>query len=961
MTVSPPAATGGAGYVYEDEVGAYFAAAMLVGATPVEGMTGRIAQLDFQTASLGWALDDLLVTFESPDGELRRVGISEKSGAQFAGTKADPEFVRRAWSDLRSQDGHFRPQHDVVALATPTMSQRARAAYRRLRQLANTRQPDEVAVSIADLSSPQRTLWESLREPTVSEPSEVEASPAELLAHLRVVELDFGGDSPPAMSQALEWCGSALMAPDDAKKLWNRLLRLSAEARQAGGSLDRSTVLERTEDFLLRDFPPHEAAWATARDMTHRNLKAVREHVGVDSHLPRREVVDAVQSAPQRLVLLHGVAGCGKTVIAKAWLARAGDDALWLNARDCAAAVNGSLFGVRLSELIRAHPMPVAIVLDGLDREFQSDAFFALAELIRGIRGTDDPDVRVVVTAQTHEWPRIGAELEDRNASATWSEVAVSPLEDNEIRELLGDMPQLLRVAVQSRVTSVFRNLKMLDIVARSGVSPSLDRDASNEADVAGLFWHGIVRGRGKWRARRERTAMSIAEAMADQVRPDLTLDSIDIPDDLDDLERDGLLVQWQGRMRFAHELYGDWVRLQILLSHEGALAAYLGPRLDSPIWHRAIRLYALRLIDNDPQKWLDELHRLAPQPGIVHDHFLESLLYSADPERSLESIWEVLVDDEGLLLRRFLARFLHAATMTDPRVRASIEDEDPALAVHARAAFPIPYWPLWIPVLRVLSRHLNEAVELAGVRLLRVVDLWLRHMPVQFPGAGRAEAARIALASATRMIARLDSYRWQESEFRRLAWRALLGSVSELPDEVADATDRLLHREIEVRGPLPGYPDGSTKRVIVEADFREVCLSADGMVPVMSARPLLAQSILLACLAPEEGDDEFSLGMDGALGISDTETREALYTEGPFRWFFQTNPIAAVDTLIEVLNVATDRWVEAEAATGRSHREVELAVAEQSTSLRGDGSVMFWYRSEPMLPSILCKLVDGV
>ena len=119
---------------------------------------------------------------------------------------------------------------------------------------------------------------------------------------------------------------------------------------------------------------------------------------------------------------------------------------------DCAAAVDGSLFGVRLPELVLAHPASVAIVVDGLDREFQTDAFVALAELIRGIRDADDSDVRVVVTTQTHEWPRIGAGLQDRNAGATWSEVSVSPLEDAEIGELLRDTPEpATRLSPESR------------------------------------------------------------------------------------------------------------------------------------------------------------------------------------------------------------------------------------------------------------------------------------------------------------------------------------------------------------------------------------------------------------------------------------------------------------------------------------------------------------------------------
>ncbi|MXY37111.1 MAG: AAA family ATPase [Dehalococcoidia bacterium] len=953
MGVSPPTATGGAGYVYEDEVGAYFTAAMLTGATAVEGVTGRIVRLDFQTASLGWALDDLLVTFESSSGELRRIGISAKSGRQFAGATADPDFVRRAWLDLRSQDGHFRPQHDIVALATPTMSQRARDAYQRLRELVTTRQPGEVAASLVGLSNPQRTLWESLRYPP-EESVDDEASPEELLAHMRVFDLDFGGDSRPAMFRALEWCGSALADPAEHEKLWNRLLRLSAETRRAGGSLDRSTVLKRTKDFALRDFPPHELAWAAARNMTRRSLEAVREHVGVDGHLSCREFVDAIQNASERLVLLHGVAGCGKTAVAKAWLAAAGQDAVWLNARDCAAAVDGSLLGVRMPELVRAHAAPVAIVVDGLDREFQTEAFVALAELIRGIRGADDSDARVVITAQTHEWQRIGAELENRNASAAWSEVTVSPLQDTEINELLIHMPHLLRVAVQSRVTSVFRNLKMLDVVARSGVAASLGSAVSNESDVAELFSDAIVRGLGERRAGREQTAMSIAEATADRVVADLALDSIGRPDYIDDLERDGLLVQWQGRIRFEHELYGDWVRLKILLSHEADLVAYLEPRLNSPVWHRAIRLYALRLIDNDPETWLDELQRLAAQPALMRDQFLEALLFSADPEGSLERAWDVLIENGGVSLRRFLARFLHAATMTDPRVSASIEDEDPALAVHLRAAFPIPYWPLWIPVLRVLSMHLEDAIELAGTGLLRVVDLWLREIPVGFPGAGRDEAASIAIASATRMIERLGDRWWQESEFRRLAWRALLASVNELPGEVAEVTERLLHHEIEVRTPFPGQLGGSTKGVIVEKDFREVCLSRDGLAPVMSSRPRLAQSTLLACLAPEEVDDEFSTGMGGALGIRDTESRDRLYNEGPFLRFFQIDPMAAAQALAEAVDVATDRWVALDEDAGRPHTAVEFVVGERLRAVNGNSGVMFWYRGEPRVPSVL-------
>ena len=56
--VSSPAATGGAGSVFEQAVGAYWLAQLLVGAIPAILIDCSVTEVHFQTEHLGWHTDD---------------------------------------------------------------------------------------------------------------------------------------------------------------------------------------------------------------------------------------------------------------------------------------------------------------------------------------------------------------------------------------------------------------------------------------------------------------------------------------------------------------------------------------------------------------------------------------------------------------------------------------------------------------------------------------------------------------------------------------------------------------------------------------------------------------------------------------------------------------------------------------------------------------------------------------
>jgi len=59
--VSAPTETGGAGTTFEQHVGAYWLAQLLVNAIPPILVDATVAEVSFQTERLGWHTDDFLV------------------------------------------------------------------------------------------------------------------------------------------------------------------------------------------------------------------------------------------------------------------------------------------------------------------------------------------------------------------------------------------------------------------------------------------------------------------------------------------------------------------------------------------------------------------------------------------------------------------------------------------------------------------------------------------------------------------------------------------------------------------------------------------------------------------------------------------------------------------------------------------------------------------------------------
>ena len=171
----------------------------------------------------------------------------------------------------------------------------------------------------------------------------------------------------------------------------------------------------------------------------------------------------------------------------------------------------------------------------------------------------------------------------------------------------------------------------------------------------------------------------------------------------IDELVRARLLIVSQNRVNFAHDLYGDWARRQVLAGHSADLSSFILPRINSPLWHKPLRLYALDQLEHGSgvDAWERDSAAFSDNSAEAHlasDLFLEALVFAAEPKPLLEQLWPSFSENSGALLSRFLRRFQYAASVPDEFFLNRARSDGDRQAIETAAAIREPLIERWPP-----------------------------------------------------------------------------------------------------------------------------------------------------------------------------------------------------------------------------------------------------------------------
>jgi hypothetical protein len=1006
--------TSGAGFEFEDLISACQLVKALSG-EQAPGIGGVVIQVQAQVSTLGWCIDDLLLTAQTTAAP-RRLAISAKGNFQVTSAGLPADFVTRAWEQWRDPQGLFNRAADGMALVTLGTHPAFDPAWR---EVKNACSGTDTSLAMSRIRSNRRQsgVFDSVQKPGGASDEET----IELIRRLHVLPTDLQFAHSENETQAIAQCRRLLASgcDDEAQTLWKSLINVAKEVRLRSGTITVPDLLSLLRvQFGLRHHPDFERDWETLFNITEDYKARIETELPSGYAIPRTAEKASFQAAvtDHRVTVVFGDSGSGKSALIKSVLdgAYRSWNQVWFGPEDLKMALSAARRGAlplthELSLVLNATvKQQNVLVIDSAER-IETSEFVVIRQLLQAILASEGEETgdawRVVIVTQTHSW----VEDEETILSGRKAHLfEVEALKNDAVKLALLPSPTLGWLAAHDDTISALTNLRTLAWVIKAG--------AALGANVGGLASHTSIADRlwkywTKDRADLQALMMRLAQREASFERSFALTDME--PADAATLTRPPVelplrLNERTNRIEFEHDLAADWARFQFLKqiwTDTPQWAALAG----NPLWTSALRMlgqFLLRQPAETGTVWDVAFGAAeAAKNDLAGDILLDALCLDPDAERFLTERVDLLLDNGAKHFNRLLLRFHHIATVPTGGGMGL----NAAVGLYMEAHYRSIIFGRWPPVLCFLIAQRERVAGLVSSALAKVIETWLTKTPRTLSNGNlmpfRLEMVEMALAMArTVQVEKGNGVMYLTCE--SLLYTAPLAGADDLPTEVGnwalelagrrevDAevkrriaevrlqktkahTIRLMtdvkykawHKEQEqmpralgsLSERLPPWPLGASKKV--DMDFRTACIKKNGILSLMRMQPELAAEILLALIIEDQPEREYVSGrFEVDLGlVYSQDAYPTAFWKSPFFPFLQLAPETALTSLIALVNFCTERWV-TEFMKGRTGKApgVTLQFADGSEkTFPGWWQVFGWPQSNESLRNgnLFCAL----
>lgn len=1003
----------GAGFDFEDLISAWHLVKALSG-EQAPGVAGIVTQVQAQVSTLGWRVDDLLLTAHAT-GAPRRLAISAKGNFQVSAAGLPADFVTRAWEQWRDATGPFNRATDGLALVTRGNEKAFDPVWHEVKSACGG---TDAALAISRIRSnkKQSDVFDSVKKPGGASDEET----IELIRRLHVLPTNLQFAHSENENQAIAQCRRLLASgsDDEAQDLWKELINVAKEARLRSGTITVSNLLSLLRgQFGLRHHPDFERDWETLSNITVDNKARIETELPSGYAVSRMAEKTSIQVAVANnpVTVVFGESGSGKSALVKSGLdgAYPSWNQVWFGPEDLKTALSAARRSAlplthELSCVLNATVRPQnMLVIDSAER-IEAGEFVVIHQLLQAILPSDGEETegawRVVIVTQTQSWVE-GEEtiLGGRKAQL----VEVEALKSDAVKLALLPSPALGWLAAHENTIAALTNLRTLAWVIKAGAALGSNAGGlASHTAIADRLWKYWTKNQADVQA----LMMRLAQREASFERS-FALTGLEPADTATFTRRPKELPlrinERTNRIEFEHDLAADWARFQFLKqiwtdTPQWAVLA------NNPLWTNSLRMlgqFLLRQPAETGTAWNVAFGAAeAAENQLAGDILLDALCLDPDAERFLTERVDLLLDSRAKHLTRLLLRFHHIATVPTGGGKGLSTAVGLYMEAHYRSIV-VGRWP---PVLRFLIAQRERLAGLVSSALAKVIETWLTKTPLTLssgsPMPFRLEMAEMALAMArTVQVEKGHGVMYLTRE--PLLYTAPLAGAADLTTEVGNwALELAGRREIDAdvkrriaevqlqeakahaerlntdaeytaqherrrqmpislgsfRERLPPWPLGASGKV--DMDFRAACIKEHGIQSLMRAQPELAAEVLLALIIEDQPEREYGADrfkMD--LGLEHPEDAyPTAFWKSPFFPFFQLAPETALAALIALVNFCTERWV-AELMKGRTGEAfgVTLQFADGSEkTFPGWWQVFGWPQSNDLSNgNLLCAL----
>lgn len=680
--VSSPAATGGAGNTFEQQVVAHHLALLLVGGIPPVHTDCTVVEVHVQTEIQGWRTDDLLLIVRDANGHRRQLVGQVKRKFTVSTTNTEcVDTICKMWRDFKNSD-LFDPQVDRFVLVVQRGTNRLLHDLASLLETARAAQnPEEFQHRLStpgyvtkNASNDASTLLEIVQseDDSVSHVSGIHAFLS--LIHILPLDLATSTSISEGYTKTLLANTSHEEPPVTASQsTWDALVRFAGEVMPTARRLTRTDLPEVVRQRHSSASQGEHRAIVWLREHTEVVLNGIHTSIGGVVSLPRPLLVQRVVNGLEQegTVIISGPAGSGKSAVAKTALALVSTTTLAFSfrAEEFAKPHIDDVFhgaGINAATLrgLAAGQRRVVFHVESVERLLESSVRDAFADLLMVVaqQGT----WQLVLTCRDYSLDLVRAALLE-GASARSSTVSVPPLSDTELATIRAARPDLERPLSSPSLRELLRNPYYLSAAARVDWSDGMPLPDS-ERHFRRRFWRDIVRGgipqtpgTGKLRAK---ALVSLAVQRARALTPYVDCSSLP-PDIADGLRRDGLvttLAMNDDLMAPAHDVLEDWallIWLDRVFAQSGNNLGAVDKELGSfPALRRAYRRWASEKASEDlslANTFLIEASTGGHLAKSFQDDTLVALLTSSNAELTLQGNVDLIESSGAELIVRLI------------------------------------------------------------------------------------------------------------------------------------------------------------------------------------------------------------------------------------------------------------------------------------------------------------------
>ena len=972
---------GGGGTHYEFEVHTAYFINFIIGGT-VPGLSdSHVIEFRQQSGSLGYKTDDLFLRCIDANSVEHSVLFQIKHNLIISeNNELFREVLENAWADFKNAS-LFNNSNDKIYIVKSNLTLNEK---NHLKQLLNWA---KLKSSLSDFQNEvfridAKKKYFDLFKNTLQQIDKA-VSDAELFMFFKcfdILEYDFGHEASISKAHFLTLIElSKANANSTARQIWDNIFAFVSNSDSKGGFFTSSGLpVEITSYFKDAYYNPTVRKLKKMSLQNFEIIQFIEDTIG-GINLKREQVFqEAVEKLNNnKFLILSGDPGTGKSAVAKALLENINqsnngfiltfkaDELTGKNIRDIFLPFDITL---TIKEIFSHFPLNQynVIYIDSAEKLLEGEGT-GFKQLLTSVQ--DIQDIKFILSCRSANLNLIERKF---FYNKPYEKLDVPLLTALELEELETQLPIIQKLKANNRILSLIKNPKYLDFAVKAIPASADNFSESNEIEFINYLWEAIVENKLNSNydglpLRRSNLFIELAVRRAKLMRPFITFDTAD-QIALSNLEKENIIVKSSNTNSYApaHDVLEDWALVRYVSKHFSDIqndSDFFDKLGTEPAMRRAYRLWVQNLLKEQDIPGINFFTRNLSNASLDRfwqDESLIAVLNSVSCQSFFDQNIDLLKKNDW----RLFFRIVHV-------MRTACRENS---QVSGERKYLIPTGFGWVPVIKMMQQNIAEIPEVYHSLIINTISDWSNKILLDNTTPdGIREAGLAILYLLNNNYLKNSDYPDEDNNVEKcicLLFDLCGGIIPEVEEILKKAIEESKKEETDANWILKRYHD----KII------ELSLSGLRSGNLSKYLPDLVLTIakekwykkpkkkskekdgLFSFLSEHHnpGDVNHHFGLVDEFKI---KYFPASAYQTPVLWLLRHHPFKALDFIIELINITTEKYLKSEFSENDGCADVELTLYDNST-ITQHGSSVLWsmYRGTgKVTPYLLQSVLMGL